>query len=232
MPPLAWAALALLALLVLLLAVPVRIEAQVKYDAPSLRLKVLFVSVQLWPPKEKHRRPKAESRRPQHLRGASSEQQAAKAGQDAAEKAGGPDLQQADEKEAVPSGGVQPHLRDLVHGARLSDLVRISTTAGGIMRLVFRVIRVRDVQLVLPVHDEDAAQTAIQYGQVQAWLGGIFGTLQNFLDFRLKQVDIIPDFAGSYKYRRYFYCKIMATPFIMMVAAIYAFTRLRAGRGI
>ena len=51
MPPLAWAALALLALLVLLLAVPVRIEAQVKYDAPSLRLKVLFVSVQLWPPK-------------------------------------------------------------------------------------------------------------------------------------------------------------------------------------
>lgn len=217
MPAWSWAALALLALAAALLVLPVRIEVQVKYDAPTVRLQVLCFSFRLWPAGGK-------GKGQQEKDGPAEQPPEQGAVQSASE-------QTDNTPQEGPAGREEPR-RKKRRGVKLSDLTRIVTTAGGLMRLVFRVIRIREVKLVLPVHSEDAAQTAIQYGQVQAALGGVFGTLQNFLDIRLKQVDIIPDFAGTFKYRRFFYCKIMATPFIIMVAAAYAFFRLRAGRGI
>jgi hypothetical protein len=63
-------------------------------------------------------------------------------------------------------------------------------------------------------------------------LGTALGAVQNLLDIRLKQVDIIPDFTGEYKDRHYFYCKIQAVLFIMIVAAVYALARLKADKVI
>lgn len=58
--------------------------------------------------------------------------------------------------------------------------------------------------------------------------GSALGVLQNFVDLQLKQVDIIPDFTGEHKYRRYFYCKIQAIPFIIVTTGVWALVKLKA----
>lgn len=210
-----WVLLALLAVLLLLLFTPVRVEVEVKYDKPFVRVKVLCFSFRLWPLKEKKEKPA-----PEHL---AKDEPAAPPQQEDGPAAGegdGPAKPPADKAKARKKG------------LRLSDLTELVSTAGWLMKIVFRVIKFRDIKVVLPVHREDAAETAIAFGRTQAYLGTALGALQNFLDLQFKQVDIIPDFTGSSKYRRYFSCKIVATPFIMVAAAVYAFLRLKAGRVI
>ncbi len=65
----------------------------------------------------------------------------------------------------------------------------------------------------------DAADTALFYGRFCGWFYGAIATAQNFLDLEFDQIELIPDFAGENKYRRSFYCKIGATPFIMLVVS-------------
>ena len=91
-----------------------------------------------------------------------------------------------------------------------------------------RTVHVRGVKAVWPVHCEDAAETAIRFGHMQAYVGSALGVLQNFVDLQLKQVDIIPDFTGEHKYRRYFYCKIQAIPFIIVTTGVWALVKLKA----
>ena len=109
----------------------------------------------------------------------------------------------------------------------LSDWVQFVSTVGGLMRMVLKLIQIRDIRIIYPIRGEDAAQTAIRYGQVHAYFGSALGVLRNFLNMRFKQVDILPDFNGDCKYQRYFYCKIQAIPFIIIIAALYALTRLK-----
>lgn len=215
-----WALLALLAVLLLLLLTPVRVEAELKYDKPFVRVKVLCFSFRLWPLKEKKEKPA-----PQHLAGQEP------AGQEPAappQKADGPAEKESREAPKPPAGKAKPKKK----GLGLAELTELVSTAGWLMKIVFKVIKFRDIKVVLPIHREDAAETAIAFGRTQAYLGTALGALQNFLDLQFKQVELIPDFTGSYKYRRYLSCKIVATPFIMVTAAVYAFIRLKAGRVI
>ena len=99
---------------------------------------------------------------------------------------------------------------------------------AALMRAVLRTVHVRGVKAVWPVHCEDAAETAIRFGHMQAYVGSALGVLQNFVDLQLKQVDIIPDFTGEHKYRRYFYCKIQAIPFIIVTTGVWALVKLKA----
>lgn len=132
------------------------------------------------------------------------------------------------EKTVSESDGAQPPKRRRTL-PQIADLV---STIGWAMRLILRLVHVRDIRLIWPVHCEDAAETALAYGQTQAYFGGALAAFQNVVNLRVKQWDVIPDFAGEYKYRRYFYCKITATPLIMIIAAVYAFAHLKNGRVI
>ena len=114
----------------------------------------------------------------------------------------------------------------------LGSLAQICSAAGALMRAVLRAVHVRDVKAVWPVHCGDAAETAIRFGRTQAYVGSALGVLQNFVDLQLRQVDIIPDFTGEHKYRRYFYCKIQATPFIIVTTGVWALVKLKAMRAI
>lgn len=58
-----------------------------------------------------------------------------------------------------------------VGGAR--RVFEIITTSGKLMRAFLRVIRIKKVQLVLPIAAEDAAQTAIQYGKCKQQLAAL-----------------------------------------------------------
>ncbi|MEG2394066.1 MAG: hypothetical protein RSC36_03455, partial [Ruthenibacterium sp.] len=51
--------------------------------------------------------------------------------------------------------------------------------------------------------------------------------LRNFLNLRFQKVNLIADFNGEYTGKTYFYCKIGATPAIMVVAGIAALVRLK-----
>lgn len=203
---LGWVLLALLGILVLFLVVPVRLTVEVKYDKLTVKVKVLFLSFQLYPWKWKKK-----------------QQEPAQQQENAepAEKREEP----AEEKAAAPQGKPAAAKR-----ITLSDVTELVRTAGWLMKIVFRVIRFTDIQLLLPIHREDAAETAIAYGQTQAYLGTALGALQNCLDLKFSKLELVPDFTGSHKYRRYFYCKIVATPFIMVAAALYAFTHLKMER--
>ena len=91
---------------------------------------------------------------------------------------------------------------------------------------MLRFVRVDDIELCLPVHEEDAAQTAIQYGRIQAGLGTLVAVLRNVVRLDFKKVNIFADFDGVGEKQAAFSCKIGAPPVIIAVAAIWAYLRL------
>lgn len=111
-----------------------------------------------------------------------------------------------------------------------SKVVSIASMAGRIMRRFLAALHIRGVKLVLPVSSGDAASTALFYGRFCAFFYGGLATLQNIIDIQAEDINIIPDFGGDNKYRRSFYCKIEATPFIMLGVALYAFKQLKEER--
>ena len=63
----------------------------------------------------------------------------------------------------------------------------ILSAAGAFMRRVFRALHFTGIVFILPIHRDDAAQTAAAYGRAQAWVGeSCPAALQNFLNLRLQ----------------------------------------------
>jgi hypothetical protein len=218
---LGWALAVLLCLLLLALFTPARLVLELRYDAFCARLKVLCFTFTLYPRRQKAQGgasggeagpavPQEEGTRPDGGSGAQDGQPQAGQRAPVGKKA-------ANKRHRLPS---------------LGSLAQICSAAGALMRAVLRAVHVRDVKAVWPVHCGDAAETAIRFGRTQAYVGSALGVLQNFVDLQLRQVDIIPDFTGEHKYRRYFYCKIQATPFIIVTTGVWALVKLKAMRAI
>ena len=109
----------------------------------------------------------------------------------------------------------------------VSRIARLAADAAGILRMALAALRVRKIRILLPLQGEDAADTALFYGRFSGWFYGIVALLQNFMDLEFERIELIPDFAGENKYRRSFYCKIGATPFIMLGVLIKGFKLLQ-----
>lgn len=131
-------------------------------------------------------------------------------------------------KQAPQAGGGQKRSPGKKFTLTFEKLTALVSDAAGLLRRALAALRVRDIRVVLPVQGRDAADTALFYGRFCAWFYGGIAALQNALDLRFDSIEIIPDFAGENKYRTSFYCKIGATPFIMIFVAIRAFAVLRA----
>ena len=108
-----------------------------------------------------------------------------------------------------------------------SRVARLAADAAGILKMALAALRVRQIRILLPLQGEDAADTALFYGRFSGWFYGIVALLQNFMDLEFERIELIPDFAGENKYRTSFYCKIGATPFIMLVVIIKGFRLLQ-----
>ncbi|WP_367926111.1 DUF2953 domain-containing protein [uncultured Ruthenibacterium sp.] len=197
--------LGLLALLLLLLLCPVSLLVEIKYDKISVKLKILFFSFLLYPSKSRE--------------SSESSDNLDKAHED--EK---PAPEDAEPQKAEEGAQTKSSFRKM----SLSELAQFVSTAGRFIRVLLKFVQIRDIRIVYPIHGEDAAQTAIRYGRFQAYLGSTLGVLQNFLNLHFKQVDILPDFNDNCEYRRYFYCKIQAIPFIIVIVALYALARLKS----
>lgn len=107
---------------------------------------------------------------------------------------------------------------------------RIAASAGAGLRFLLRRLRIRDVQLVLPVYGGDASETALSAGRVQALIGSTRAVLENLLNIRFTRLVVIPDFLDAYGERLTFSCKVLAAPVIMLAAGIVALRRFLRSR--
>lgn len=196
-------------LMLLLLICPLWIALEVHYDRWAVKIHVLGVAIPVYPlPKKK------KAYRPKHLKDKPSplaENTASPPEETVQEKMQEPKQDKENEEETSQNEN------SWWTPGRVFEIV---TTSGKLMKAFLRVIRVKKVQLILPVTAEDAAQTAIQYGRIQASIGSALGVLQNYFEIEIEKLQIIADFTGEYKYRRYFYCRIGATTFVLLAVFV------------
>lgn len=100
-------------------------------------------------------------------------------------------------------------------------------TGGQILRRLLEGFKIHHIRIYLPVHRENAASTALAVGAVHAGLGASFGMLQNFLDLRMEQLVIEPDYTGEHQGQEHFSCKITSHLIIMVITGVWALLRLR-----
>lgn len=181
--------LGILALLVLLLVFPATAYVRYNQGEFTVKLRVLFVVIRVFPLKEKKQKPKKTKKK---------KERKWQAGQDETPE------------EEKPKRTLEQQIR---------LIKRLATSAGGGAKFILRHLFFRNVRLVLPVHADDAAATAIRVGQMQALVGGTRAVLANLAHIKYKQLEIVPDFTGQLEVEPYFACNILASPVIMVIAA-------------
>lgn len=211
-----WTLLGALFLVVLIMLLP--ISLQIEYTAQKLvvRVRVFFVRLQIFPLKEKtdeqkeiqelKKQQKKDKKKAKDEK--KKQKEAAKAEKNKTEKP-------AEDEEKKPK-----KKKTLEEWILLGQQVVGSGVKGG--KFIFKHIHLKDVEIVLPVYDEDAAQTAIKYGKAQGVLAGAYALLQNFTHITYKRLAVIPDFLNQYKEETSFSCKIEASPIIILIGAIIA----------
>lgn len=107
-----------------------------------------------------------------------------------------------------------------------ADLQGVLGMAGAFTRRALRAIRVTDIILIVPVHRDDAAQTALACGRTEAWLSGAAAALQNFMELRWIELRVLPDFTDEIKAGVYLSCKVGARPVAFLVAGVHALVYL------
>ena len=185
---LGWTLLALLALLVLALVLPVRAQIEYREGALSVRAQVFGLSFRVYPFPESPKKQKPKQKKPR------KQEQAA---------------QSPKKKKKTPGLGFE-------------DIGNILGAAGTLMQRMYRMIHIKDVILIMPIHREDAAQTALACGRAEAWLSGITALLQNYFDLRIVQVRVLPDFTNEITAGIYLSCAIGTRPIAVVAAGIHA----------
>ena len=104
------------------------------------------------------------------------------------------------------------------------ELVKtVLSAVKGVGRILLKGIAVKDVSFTLPITGKDAYATQKQYAEITTAFYGFSVFLQKYVKFSCKSPIFIADFANLYKDSTYFYCKIQASPSIMLSAGWYLF---------
>lgn len=115
-----------------------------------------------------------------------------------------------------------PGKKKKAFGLGFEDIGNILGAAGTLIRRMYRMIHIRDVILIVPIHREDAAQTALACGRAEAWLSGMAALLQNYFDLRIVQVRVLPDFTNEITAGVYLSCAVGTRPIAILAAVIHA----------
>ncbi len=107
------------------------------------------------------------------------------------------------------------------------DIVEIIILATGAIKKIMHSMKFSKVCLTIPVHKQDVAQTAIDYGKMNAYISGAYGALNNILRIDVEDINIICDYDNAYKEKTYFYCKISAMPIALITVLIYTVIKLK-----
>ena len=81
----------------------------------------------------------------------------------------------------------------------------------------------KDVSFTVPISAKDAHETQKQYGIVTSAFYSLNVFLQKYVKIFYKNPVFVADFANLYKDSTYFYCKIQASPSIILSAGWYLF---------
>lgn len=247
-----WVLLVLLALLIAALLVPVTAELCYEKGQFSAALRVLAVRVKLYPRPEKPEKPQKQKkpRRPKKAKpvtkkptaqAAAEQEKAAATEQTPAHK---PQAEVSEQKQTAPqpaarqtgkatarppqqkAGKAAQQKPEKTLQETLDWVLAWVRTGGQILRRLLEGFKIHHIQIYLPVHGESAASTALAVGAVHAGLGASFGMLQNFLDLRMEQLVIEPDYTGEHQGREHFSCKITSHLIIMVITGVWALLRL------
>lgn len=97
---------------------------------------------------------------------------------------------------------------------------RLAASGLAAAKPVLQNLRITRVELVLPVHAAEAADTALRCGQIQMALGTARALLDGRLKVRFKRMELIPDFTGQRGGELVFACNVVLNPVIMLVAGV------------
>lgn len=129
---------------------------------------------------------------------------------------------------AQPSKEVSPSRQkqeQQLHSGTEKLLALLRTVRGG-LRLLFKGIWVT-VWIRWPIQAEDAARTALLYGKANAWIGGAAAVLAHLFQFRLRQLELAPDFLGDKQGRGEVSCRITASLPVLAAAAVWTLVQLK-----
>lgn len=242
-----WLLLVILALLIAALLVPVTAELCYEQGKFTAALRVLAVRVKLYPRPEKPAKPKKQKKPRKRKKGkpAAAQSQPAQTVMKETEKKtvepAAPPAQKAqtegpESKKAAPQPAARPPQKKAGKAQPQPEKTLQETvdwvlswvrTGGQILRRLLEGFKIHHIQIYLPVHRETAASTALAVGAVHAGLGASFGMLQNFLDLRMEQLVIEPDYTGEHQGQEHFSCKITSHLIIMVITGVWALLRLR-----
>ena len=130
-----------------------------------------------------------------------------------------------EDKKGAESGGqtkqkkkssVQQLMEDLPKGMEL--VKEVLGAVKGVTAILLKGIRIKDASFTLPVYAGDAYETQKQYGIVTNAFYSFNIFLQKYVKIFWKSPVFIADFANLYSDSLYFYCKIQASPSIILVA--------------
>ena len=191
-----WVLLSLLVLLGVLLFVPVAVWLDYSKGVFSVWVGMLGIRFKVWPQKplteeEKRRREQKKAKK-----------KAAKEAKKTSDEA--PETAEKKKSKAKIT---------------LDVVCQMAAAAGRLLRGVFGALRVKNIHVRMPISGKDAADTAVQYGKVQAYLGTTLGFLNRFFWLDFKEMHLEPDFTGALKGTEHFSCQVTARLIVMVVSA-------------
>lgn len=191
--------LGILALLILLLSVKVRIDAEY-IDSFQVKLRWLFLSLPIYPMQKKEKKPKKEKPKKEEP----------------------PKEQTEAPKEKKPNPFKTFY--DNQGFAGVMQLVRDSADAvGGLMKSVKNHLIIDELFLWIVIsHNHDAAQTALEYGEACQDVYPAMGFICSNLKVKKYDVEIEPDFIGTFSSAQFAFALSVRPIFLLNAGLVLA----------
>lgn len=99
----------------------------------------------------------------------------------------------------------------------------VFATVKGALKILFNGIKIKDVSFIVPVCADDAHDVQKKYAAFTTAFYSLNIFLQKYIKIYYKSPIFIADFANIYEDKDYFYCKIQASPSIIIILGWYLF---------
>ena len=225
--------LVLLALVVLVLLTPMGVAGEWRAGTLSVRLKIGPLSFALWPRAEKPPPAKTSAKpageRPSPAPPAPQPQAAApKAPEPSAQKAAPPPPKAAapapekTEKASPLPEFLQKRLDAAIAYARKDPMAFAGTMlghAGWFTKRLLKGLHVRHLRIWWSITGEDAAETALRFGQMMTLSNNLLTYLRQFLSIEADSLWLEPDFTGQQRDKRAVSGQLTARPGTLLLLA-------------
>ena len=223
----------LLALVVLVLLTPMGVAGDWRAGTLSVRLKIGPLSFALWPRAEKPPSAKTGGKpageRPSPAQPAPQPQAAAPrlpepAAQKSApppSKAAAPEPEKTEQASPLPAF-LQKRLDAAIAYARKDPVAFAGTMlghAGWFTKRLLKGLRVRHLCIWWSITGEDAAQTALRFGQMMTLSNNLLTYLRQFISIEADSLWLEPDFTGQQRSRRAVSGQLTARPGTLLLLA-------------